>query len=74
MSMNRLVALAAAAVVGLIAVGPAGAHHSTAAFDTTQRREDRRHDHAVPLDQPARVVQGRRHREATSPTASGRSR
>ena len=36
MSMNRLVALAAAAVVGLIAVGPAVAHHSTAAFDTTQ--------------------------------------
>jgi hypothetical protein len=36
MRTNRLVALAVAAVVGLLAVGSAGAHHSTAAFDTTQ--------------------------------------
>jgi len=36
MSTNRFVASAIAAVVGLIAVGPAGAHHSVAAFDTSQ--------------------------------------
>jgi hypothetical protein len=35
MSTNRFFALAIAAV-GLIAVGPAIAHHSTAAFDTSQ--------------------------------------
>jgi len=36
MSTNRLVALAIATVVGLIGFGPAVAHHSVAAFDTSQ--------------------------------------
>jgi len=33
---DRIPTLAAAAVVGLFAVPPAGAHHSTAAFDTSR--------------------------------------
>jgi hypothetical protein len=36
MSAIRLVTVAAAAIAGLIGVGPAVAHHSTAAFDTAQ--------------------------------------
>jgi hypothetical protein len=36
MSTNRSVASAIAVIAGLIGVGPAVAHHSTAAFDTTQ--------------------------------------
>ena len=36
MSKIRCIALASAAIAGLIGVGPAVAHHSTAAFDTAQ--------------------------------------
>ena len=36
MSTNRFVVSAIAAIAGSIAVGPAVAHHSTAAFETTQ--------------------------------------
>jgi len=36
MSPIRFLTIAAAAIVGLIGVGPAVAHHSTAAFDTSQ--------------------------------------
>jgi hypothetical protein len=36
MSAIRLVTVAAAAIAGVIGVGPALAHHSTAAFDTAQ--------------------------------------
>jgi hypothetical protein len=36
MSTIRCIALASVAVAGLIGVGPAVAHHSTAAFDTAQ--------------------------------------
>src|SRR5262252_3154160 len=36
MSAIRLVTVAAAAIAGMIGVGPAIAHHSTAAFDTGQ--------------------------------------
>jgi len=36
MSTMRCIALASAAIAGLIGVGPAVAHHSTAAFDTAQ--------------------------------------
>ena len=36
MSPIRFLTVAAAAIVGLIGVGPAVAHHSTAAFDTSQ--------------------------------------
>jgi hypothetical protein len=36
MSAIRCLTVAAAAIAGVIGVGPAVAHHSTAAFDTTQ--------------------------------------
>ncbi len=36
MSAIRLVTVAAAVIAGVIGVGPAVAHHSTAAFDTSQ--------------------------------------
>jgi hypothetical protein len=36
MSPIRFLTVAAAAIAGLMGVGPAGAHHSTAAFETSQ--------------------------------------
>ena len=36
MNAIRLVTVAVAAIAGMIGIGPAAAHHSTAAFDTSQ--------------------------------------